>query len=227
MTADCKSLFKELTKLDPSRRISAGDALKHKWFKNIENIKVKRATDNQRLEALKNMMIFSPEFKFQQTTFAYMIHHLTDKNDTHDIRRVFLSMDHNNDGKLSHDEITTGFKQDLKTIGKSEKDLLKVIKKIDQDKSGFIEFEEFIRATINKKNFITDERMKIVFDLLRTKGETITVADIKSFLGIASKQFSDKAWNEIVNQIIHEVDINRDGEIAYHEFYSMMTKLIN
>jgi calcium-dependent protein kinase len=188
---------------------------------------LRSTSENQRNEALKNMMNFSPEFKFQQTTYAYMIHHLTEKSDTYELRKVFLSMDINNDGKLSHDEIINGFKHDLKLLNKTEKELVKVIKKIDQDKSGFIEYEEFIRATINKKNFITEEKMKIVFDLLRTKGETITVADIKSFLGVASKQYSEKAWNEIVSQIIHEVDINRDGEIAYHEFASMMIKLIN
>jgi Ca2+-binding EF-hand superfamily protein len=40
-------------------------------------------------------------------------------------------------------------------------------------------------------------------------------------LGISSK-YSDKVWNEIINQIEH----NNENEVTYQEFKNMMHKLI-
>jgi calcium-dependent protein kinase len=225
VSQDCKNLIKDLLKYDPSKRPTAGEALKNKWFKCVIDIKLKQVIPESANEAYKNLLNFSPDYKFQQATFAYMIHHLTDQEDVKEIRKLFESFDTNNDGKLSHQELIDGFK--IYNQGKGEKEILKAIKKIDQDRSGFIEYEEFIRATINKKNFISDERIRIAFELFKdSKTSTITLSELKMILGLASKQFSDKVWNEITQQIFHQVDENNDNEINYDEFKNMMVKLV-
>ena len=78
--------------------------------------------------------------KFQQAALAYMVHHLLDIADIKELRSLFLIFDTNNDGKLSHQEILEGFKTHSNLIN-NEKDFLKIIRKIDQDKSGFIDYE--------------------------------------------------------------------------------------
>ena len=68
-----------------------------------------------------------------------MIHHLTFKEDVDEIRHLFYYLDKNNDGKLNYDEFVDGFKKVMP--GEKEKDLMKVLKFIDQTKCGHLEYE--------------------------------------------------------------------------------------
>ena len=68
-----------------------------------------------------------------------MIHHLAVKEDTEDIRQLFYYIDKNNDGKLQYDEFVEGFKKVLPD--ERDNDIIKVLKFIDQNKVGFLEYE--------------------------------------------------------------------------------------
>ena len=68
-----------------------------------------------------------------------MIHHLAIKEETEEIRQLFYYVDKNNDGKLQYDEFVQGFKEVMP--GERDKDILKVLKFIDQNKVGFLEYE--------------------------------------------------------------------------------------
>lgn len=50
---------------------------------------------------------------------------------------------------------------------------------------------------------------------------SITPEELKAILGLNAK-YSDKVWNEIISQIEH----NKDDEVTYEEFKNMMLKLI-
>lgn len=68
-----------------------------------------------------------------------MIHHLAVKEDTEEIRQLFYFIDKNNDGKLQFDEFVEGFK--VVNQKEKDKDMIKVLKFIDQGKVGFLEYE--------------------------------------------------------------------------------------
>lgn len=130
--------MKELLRFDPDKRPSAATALCHDWFKNN-----KIDLDlNMRFvyESFNNFWKFSAELKFQQAALAYMVHHLVDVDDIKDIKMMFEMFDKDCDGRLVHAELIDGFKRYLKIIP-NEKDLFKAIKKIDQDVSGYIDYE--------------------------------------------------------------------------------------
>lgn len=206
---------------DPYKRISIGEALKHQWFTE-QKIKPPVAEDLIN-RFYKNIVSFKTEtsFFFQHATLAYMIHHITKKEETDEIRKLFIYLDQKGDGKLTYNEITAGFK---KARNYSERDLLKVIKFIDYSKIGIIEFEEFVRACVDKMALLTEENLRITFHLF-TKDESkqyISPSEFKSILGLQSK-FTDKTWE----QIIKAIDINQDNMIEFDEFKDMMLKFIN
>ena len=69
---------------------------------------------------------------------------------------------------------------------------------------------------------MTEEKLQITFKMFDKDGSgSITPEELKGILGLSTK-YSDKVWNEIISQIEH----NKDDEVTYEEFKNMMLKLI-
>ena len=127
-----------MLKVDPTKRLSISEALKHPW---IQKFCIKRKiSDIKLIEFYKNIISFKvdPKYFFQHATLAFMVHHLTTTEQIDEIRRLFFYIDKNGDGRMAYNEIVDGFK---KLMNVNEKDLLRVFKFIDQAKTGNIEFE--------------------------------------------------------------------------------------
>jgi Ca2+-binding EF-hand superfamily protein len=171
----------------------------------------------------RNIVSFKtdPKYFFQQAAIAFMVHNIVKKEDLVEIRNLFLYLDQKGDGRLIYKEITNGFKQ---CKNYNEKDILRVVKFIDISKMGYIEYQEFVRACVDKVALLSEENMKNAFILFAKdeNKEFILPSEFKSILGLQSK-FSDSTWDEIIKA----VDINGDNKIEYDEFKDMMLKFIN
>ncbi len=221
ISKEARSLVDSMLKPDPYKRMSIADCLKHSWFKMFP---IKQNLSNDQMSIYYKYIVSfktEPKYFFQHATLAYMIHHITKKEETEEIRNLFINLDQKGDGKVTYNEITNGFK---KCKNYNERDLLKVLKFIDVSKGGHIEYEEFLRACINKSNLLTEENLKTTF-VLFTKDENkiyISPSEFKSILGLQTK-FSDKTWETIIK----EIDVNGDNMIEFDEFKDMMLKFIN
>ncbi len=136
---EAQQLVDMMLKPDVSKRLSVQDAIKHPWF--AKYLIKKKPSDEKMNEYYRSMIQFKtdPKYFFQQATIAYMVHHITTKEETDDIRRFFSYIDKNGDGKMSYSEIIDGMKQYINI--ENERHLTRVFKFIDQGKAGYIEYE--------------------------------------------------------------------------------------
>lgn len=106
-----------------------------------------------------------------------------------------------------------------KTLDKN--DIEKMFDSVDIDKSGYIDYSEFVIAAMNEKQLLTNEKLQSAFKMFDRDGSGLISADeIKDVLG-----FGKTLSEEAVNEIIKQVDANGDGEISFEEFAAMMRKL--
>ena len=68
------------------------------------------------------------------------------------MRQVFIALDDNGDGKLTKDELINGLSIILER-SEAEKEVNRLIEIIDVDGNGFIEYEEFLRAGLDKGKY--------------------------------------------------------------------------
>jgi Ca2+-binding EF-hand superfamily protein len=92
---------------------------------------------------------------------------------------------------------------------------------VDTDGSGFIDYSEFVVASINEKQMLSNEKLQAAFRMFDKDGSgSISSEEIKAVLGFG--RTLDEAQ---VEKIIREVDENGDNEISFEEFSKMMKKL--
>ena len=88
---------------DPSKRISALEALKDDWFK----MNKEKKRDNKVLvkNVLNNMKKFKKNKKFEKATISFIINQLVLKEERNDLESQFKEWDKNGDSVLSKEEI--------------------------------------------------------------------------------------------------------------------------
>lgn len=88
-------------------------------------------------------------------------------DDIRNLKDIFLAIDKNGDGTLSFEEIEEGLKQ-LKIANADE--LLEILKEADTDKSGAVDYTEFIAATLDSQVYLKEEYLKAAFNMFDKDG---------------------------------------------------------
>ena len=103
-----------------------------------------------------------------------------------------------------------------------EQEVDRVMNIIDVDGNGFIEYEEFLRASLDINKILTDDNVKIVFQLFDANNTgKITPMELKRVMDINTGDVSDEVWA----QIIDDIDLDKDGVISFFEFKEMLNKV--
>ena len=108
VSLQAKDLISKLLVKDVTKRFSAEDAYNHPWVaEKVENIDIAIAE-----EAFENMRRFMDAVNLKKATLIYLASKLPEK-DIEELRRLFIQIDLNGDGRISGDE----FQQALHTYG--------------------------------------------------------------------------------------------------------------
>ena len=79
-----------------------------------------------------------------------------------------------------------GYKEFYGEVGKTEVD--RIFALVDVDKSGEIDFSEFVTATVNRSNLLSEEKLLSAFNIYdKDKNGSISIEEIKEVLGVGKK----------------------------------------
>ena len=213
-----KELVKKMLTYEQKKRISAADAVKDVWILKHAS-KTSVAVGASVLPALSNLKKFRADSILKQAAMTYIVSQLIDEKEKKELLKIFQTLDKNGDGKLSKQEMLDGYT--MVCGGIASADLEKVFVAIDIDKSGSIDYNEFLVAALSDKKIFSERNIREAFDLLdRDHSGAITVSEIKEVLGVG-KDVPDSVFTTAVK----EVDSNGDGEVSFEEFHTMLLKL--
>lgn len=102
---------------------------------------------------------------------------------------IFEHLDSEHDGFIDVVELEKGLKNSKVFIDTDEEEWQSIIKAIDVNGDGKIDFTEFISVAYNRKKLLCEENVKIAFKIFDKDGDgEITKEELKSVFG-NGKQF--------------------------------------
>lgn len=216
ITSEAKNLIKKMLEYNPEKRITIEEAINSDFIKKYKQRK--KINDHKFTNVLSNIKNFNAKEKFQQATLAYIVHFFYASNEIDDLRNIFLELDVNGDGRLTYQELRNGFDR---IFGKqmTDIDFNNIIEDVDQDKNGFIEYQEFLRVGLNRKAVLSERHLQLAFEKMDEDGDgKLTIEEIKNILVTSD--------NEYISELLNSFDTNKDSEISYQEFVEMMRKVL-
>jgi len=136
------------------------------------------------------------------------------------LRQLFERMDKNGDGTLSPQELYDG----LSASGVSCDKLMQVLKDLDMDHSGKIEYTEFVAATYQFQRTLHDDLVWSVFRGFDADGSgKASRTEIKAALSSKTGQGSwMRTTTEGLDEILDQLDKDGDGEMNFQEFKMLL-----
>ena len=209
ISIDVKDLISNML-TDPDKRFSAQQVLNHNWVVYLAPNSLDCVL-NLNIEALKN---YTKSNKFKKAALTFIASRLKD-DEIKMLKDIFITIDKNNDGTLTLEEVLDG----CQILG-SNLNMLELFTSIDTDKSGTINYTEFIAATIDQKIYLKQERLFEAFkNFDKDNSGKISIKEIAGIINANHEDYSK------LEQDINKFDLNGDGEIDYYEFCNMMGKV--
>ena len=216
ISKEAKDLIKKMI-CKPERRLTAAEVIQHKWVKMMTS-----GEQKEKLAKIKNMggLRKTQHYSKMQQAAMTAIAVQAGPDDIKNLKEIFLAIDKNGDGSLSFDEIEEGLRQ-LKIPNSEE--LLETLKEADTDKSGSVDYTEFIAATLDSQIYMKEEYLKAAFNMFDKDGSgKIDNDEVLELL--RGDELKILASKDSVAKALKEIDGNGDGEIDYEEFKEMMKR---
>jgi calcium-dependent protein kinase len=215
ISSDARNLVSHLLRFRPQERCTAQRALNHNWVKHeapgAKDFMLKQGFVNK----LNN---FRSQSKFKKAVLQIIAGQLND-GQIIQLRETFTAIDANGDGLLTLEELQAGLhRAGLNAI---PSDLQQIMDGIDADKSGVIDYTEFLAATIDRRSYMREDVCWTAFNVFDLdKDGQITVEELQKVL--QNDDVSAIGGFEDVAGLVRHVDTNGDGKVDFNEFMAMM-----
>ncbi|KAL5778273.1 hypothetical protein ACOSP7_011199 [Xanthoceras sorbifolium] len=213
ISGSAKDLIRKMLTRDPMRRITAAAALEHPWLKE-DGKKSDKPIDSAVLIRMKQFRAMN---KLKKLALKVIAENLSEE-EIKGLKQMFNNMDTDGSGTITYEELRDG----LSRLGSrlTESEIKQLMDAADVDKSGSIDYSEFITATMHRHRLEKEEHLYKAFQYFdKDSSGFITRDELRH--AMTEYGMGDEAT---IDEIIEDVDTDKDGRINYEEFAAMMRK---
>ena len=222
ISVDCKDLITKLLERDVTKRISANKALEHNFFKTgIKMKKIVGGMEKKQTEQVLNDWIKLQKGRgsnaglFKKAVLAYMAFNFVEKEEEKKMKNLFYKMSGGNKNFLITKE---NFANSIKQVSDNytDEEINELFDKLDDNKSGIIEYEEIVRGFSDREKLLNEKNMRQAFKFFdKDKNGTISWTEISNVV------FKNKKMPKIImKQFLEEIssESGNDVRISFEDF---------
>ncbi|XP_022753582.1 calcium-dependent protein kinase 29-like [Durio zibethinus] len=208
-----KDLIRKMLARDPKKRITAAQALEHPWM-NVGSDASDKPIQSALLSRLKQFRVMNKLKKLALKVIAESL----SSEEIKGLNHMFRNFDTNGSGTITVEELRDG----LARLGSklTETEIKQLMDAADVDKSGAIDYIEFITATMDRHRLDREENIHKAFRFFDKDGSGFITRD-ELRQAMSEYGMGDEAT---VDEVIEDVDTDKDGRINYEEFVAMMKR---
>ena len=222
ISVDCKDLISKLLERDVTKRLSANKALEHNFFKTgIKMKKIVGGMEKKQTEQVLNDWIKLQKGRgsnaglFKKAVLAYMAFNFVEKEEEKKMKNLFYKMSGGNKNFLITKE---NFANSIKQVSDNytDEEINQLFDKLDDNKSGIIEYEEIVRGFSDREKLLNEKNMRQAFKFFdKDKNGTISWTEISNVV------FKNKKMPKIImKQFLEEIssESGNDVRISFEDF---------
>ena len=221
-----KDLISKLLERDIKKRLNAETALAHRWFQVFKSKEILNdIQDKDKIKKfIENLKNYRRGSTFQETALAFLVHNYPDLDEIVNANKLFSKIDKKGNGRINSEELYNGLNEIIKST-QLKQDTIKIFENLDVNGNNYIDYEQFVRAAIDKTVFLTDDALKLSFNFFdkEEKGE-ITFDSIAKIYGESIQNKCNV--DEELKKIIKEVSKGDEEKIDYPLFCELMKNIL-
>ncbi|TKV91985.1 hypothetical protein SEVIR_9G134400v4 [Setaria viridis] len=207
-----KSLVRQMLQMDPRKRPTAQQVLEHPWLQNARKAPNVPLGDVVRAR----LQQFSAMNKLKKKAMRVIAEHLS-VEEVEVIRDMFALMDADGDGRVTLQELKAGLRKVGSKLAEPEMELL--MEAADVNGNGYLDYGEFVAITIHLQRLSNDAHLRTAFLFFdKDSSGYIERAELADALADEAGRTDEAA----LNNVLREVDTDKDGRISFDEFVAMM-----
>ena len=221
-SAEVRDLISNLLNKNIDKRFSAKEALNHEWFKKYNGRKLFGNFIKEDIEPfINNLFNYTFHSKIQQLVIAFVVHNMPTTDKFGNILKIYRYFNTLGDCKLTKEELINGLSK-YRDKEEVEKKVDSLFLSLDGDNNGYIEYEEFLRACVDKKEIFTESNLKCAFKFLdqNDSGKLDAQKIVLAFMN--NNKAENIKFKIAIEKDINDVDGDGDGEINFSEFKKLI-----
>ena len=152
---------------------------------------------NLLIEASNNLKTFGETTKLQRAVIRFIATQLVSQPERNELANLFKSLDVSGDGKINEKELSQHCKR---IFGDSftEEEIHSIMTRVDTDRSGYIDYSEFIAAAMDRKKLLSLERLETAFQAFdKDNNGKISAEELKLMLD-SNVKFDLNAYSKLI-----------------------------
>jgi len=212
LSAEARDFLEKMLCVDPAMRLTAGEALKHKFVRDRESFHRSDSVSNIDDSVVSALLTFREVSQFPRACLAVMAWSLTNE-ERNKVRDAFLEMDKNQRGTITLAELKTVL---TSKYAITDDQIRHIFDALNTGSNEEIHYTEFLAAMVSTRIAMHDDLLAATFrrfDIDRSG--FISRENLATVLG-------ETFDGTTVKTLLDEADAGKDGLISYEEFIQYM-----